>query len=148
MCVVIVPDANLLLYAYNTGSPFHRVAASWWEACLSGSEPVGLAHPVVFSFLRTSTSTRAFLNPFTLQEATERISSWLDRRVTRVISPGHGHVQHVIELLDVAGTAGGNLVADAQIAALAIAHKATLHTADHDFLRFPGLKAHFPLSTR
>ncbi|WP_145281441.1 type II toxin-antitoxin system VapC family toxin [Pirellulimonas nuda] len=34
---------------------------------------------------------------------------------------------------------------DAQIASIAIAHNATVHTADHDFRRFNGLKTFYPL---
>ena len=30
---VIVPDANLLLYAFDSASPFHESAASWWQDC-------------------------------------------------------------------------------------------------------------------
>jgi predicted nucleic acid-binding protein len=37
------------------------------------------------------------------------------------------------------GTAG-NLVTDAQIAAVAIEHDAVVHTADADFIRFKGLR--------
>ena len=50
---MIVPDANLLLYAYDSESPFHRAAARWWSALLSGAEPVGLCPVVVFAFLRS-----------------------------------------------------------------------------------------------
>ena len=39
---------------------------------------------------------------------------------------------------------GANLV-DAQIAAIALHHRATVHTADQDFRRFPGLDCLFPL---
>jgi predicted nucleic acid-binding protein len=41
---------------------------------------------------------------------------------------------------------GGNQVTDAQIAALAVEHGAVLHTADSDFLRFPGLRWLNPLT--
>jgi predicted nucleic acid-binding protein len=40
---MILPDANLILYAYDLDSPFHGVAADWWTKCLSNAEPVGLA---------------------------------------------------------------------------------------------------------
>ena len=40
----------------------------------------------------------------------------------------------------------GDLVTDAQIAALARAHRAEVHTADHDFRRFPGVSCRFPLA--
>jgi len=39
---MIIPDINLLLYAYDAASPFHAKAVAWWQACLSGEEPVGL----------------------------------------------------------------------------------------------------------
>jgi predicted nucleic acid-binding protein len=39
----------------------------------------------------------------------------------------------------------GILVTDAQIAALAISHKATIHTADRDLLRFKSVRCKFPL---
>ena len=28
---MIVPDLDLLIFAYNDGSEFHRKAAAWWE---------------------------------------------------------------------------------------------------------------------
>ena len=142
---MIVPDTNLLLYSYNASSPFHLAASRWWERCLSGNEPVGLVHPVIFSFLRISTSARAAPDPFTLDEAAAHISSWLDRSVCRVLQEGPEHVNLVIALLRVAGSAGGNLVTDAQVAAFAMAHKATVHTADRDFMRFKNLDCIYPL---
>lgn len=41
----------------------------------------------------------------------------------------------------------GNLVPDAQLAALAIEHGLVVHTADSDFARFPGLRWTNPLRT-
>ena len=142
---MIVPDANLLLYAYDSTSPFHVPARDWWEACLSGTEPIGLTHPVIFAFVRIGTSSRAFTHPMTLSEASEHVQSWLERRITQVIQPDADHVDRVLSLLAAAASAGGNLVTDAQIAALALAYRAVVHTADRDFLRFPALTCHYPL---
>ena len=142
---MIVPDANLLLYAYDTTSPFHDAARIWWESCLSGSEPVGFAHPVLFAFVRVGTSARVYEHPMTLSEARSCVTSWLDREVTRILQPDSNHVHQVLDLLASAGSAGGNLLTDAQIAAIALTHRAQVHTADHDFLRFPGLNCHFPI---
>lgn len=142
---MIVPDANLLLYAYNRSSPFHDRARQWWEKSLSGNEPVGLVHPVMFSFLRIATSARAFPTPYTLAEASDHVTSWLDRKVTRVLGESPNHFQQVVMLLEDAASAGGNLVTDAQIAAVAIAHHGTVHTADRDFMRFKGLACCYPL---
>jgi toxin-antitoxin system PIN domain toxin len=142
---VIVPDVNLLLYAYDDASRFHEAASRWWAERLSGAEPIGLTHPVIFAFIRISTSPAAFRRPSSLKTAAERVAEWLERRITRILQEGSDHVQQVVALLDAAGSSGGNLVADAQIAALAMAHRAVVHTADRDFQRFPGLDCRFPL---
>lgn len=142
---MIVPDSSLILYAYNSTSPEHDSARKWWEAILSGSEPVGMVHPVVFSFLRVSTNSRIFNEPLSVVEAGNQTQLWFERKNTRLLTEGHNHVADVIGLLIQAGSSGGNLVVDAQIAAIAMAHNATVHTADRDFMRFRGLKCYFPL---
>jgi len=45
-------DANLLLYAYNDGSPFYSVARSWWEDLVNGPERIGVPWVVVVGFVR------------------------------------------------------------------------------------------------
>lgn len=70
---MIIADANLLLYAYDKESPFHKESARWWSKLLSGHEPVGLCSVVVFSFLRLTTHPKVFIHPVTVQEATERV---------------------------------------------------------------------------
>lgn len=142
---MIVPDANLLLYAYDSDSPFHSAARAWWEGCLSGQEAVGLTHPTLFAFLRISTHARVYANPMTLAESAGHLRSWLARRVSQMLQAPADHVEHVIALLESAGRTAGNLVTDAQIAALALSRRAVVHTADRDFLRFRGVRCHFPL---
>jgi predicted nucleic acid-binding protein len=63
----------------------------------------------------------------------------------QVIQPGANHIKEVLDLLAAAGSAGGNLVVDAQVAALALSRRAVIHTADQDFRRFSGVKCHYPL---
>jgi toxin-antitoxin system PIN domain toxin len=142
---VIVPDVNLLLYAYDSESPFHARAQAWWRDCLSGQEPVGLTHAVVFGFVRVGTSARVYRQPWTVAEAATHVQSWLARRAVRLLLPDVDHVARVMALLRSAGSAGGNLVTDAQIAALALRHGAEVHTGDRDFMRFGGLRCRFPL---
>lgn len=142
---MIVPDANLLLYAYDENSVFHERARDWLSDCLSGSEPVGFTHPTLFAFLRVATNARAFAAPLTVAEAATHVETWLARRVAQVLQPPSSYVTDVVTLLTGAGSAGGNLVTDAQIAALAQTYKAVVHTADRDFLRFAGIRCHFPL---
>ncbi len=142
---MIVPDANLLIYAYDRDSPFHESARVWWTGCLSGKDAVGLTHVTTFAFVRITTQRRIFEHPLSLEEALGHVGSWLQRSVARVLLPDVGHINGVADLLRAAGGAGGNLVTDAQIAELAIAHNGVVHTADHDFRRFPKLAVRFPL---
>ena len=142
---MIVPDLNLLLYAYDSDSPFHAQAVAWWQDCLSGSEPVGLPPVVVFGFLRVATNARVFMHPMTPAESSTHVRSWLAQPVARILAPPDDHLEQVLQSLEKLGTAG-NLVTDAQIAALAIWHEATLHTNDTDFMRFTGLRWINPLT--
>lgn len=142
---MIIPDINLLLYAYDADSPVHAKAAAWWQACLSGTEPVGLLPVVIFGFVRIGTNPRAYQHPMTPAEAAGHVRSWLEQPPVELLEPGSGHVADVLGLLEGLGTAG-NLVTDAQIAAAALHYHAVLHTTDTDFMRFTNVRWLNPIS--
>jgi hypothetical protein len=141
---MIIPDANLLLYSYDSSSPFHERAAGWWQDCLSGSEAVGLCSVVLFAFLRIGTSRGAFMNPMPVEVATGHVREWLARSITDFLVIQESDVVQAVQWLE-AARSGANLTTDAQIAALASRHRATVHTADTDFGRFPGVRWLNPL---
>ncbi len=141
---MIVVDANLLLYAYNTSAPHHGEARRWWETCLSEPIPVGLPWATLLAFIRIGTHQRVFRHPLTLEEATHDVAAWLERPMVITLEPGARHWEILSNLL-VRTQAPGNLVPDAHLAALAIEHGATLCSADRDFARFPGLRWENPL---
>ena len=140
-----IPDVNLLLYAYDASSPFHARAAAWWQASLNGDDPVLLPDVVAFGFVRVGTNPRAFRHPMTVAEAVSHVRSWLRQDVVTIPVPAPDHVERVLGSLESLGAAG-NLVTDAQIAAVALANDAVLHTADTDFIRFPRLRWLNPLT--
>ena len=142
---MIVPDVNLLVYAYDADSRFHAVAKAWWQGCLSGGETVGLPGVVAFGFVRLVTSARVFTHPMTPAEAAGHVREWLARPGVEWLEPQADHLERVLSLLEALGT-GGNQVTDAQIAALAMGANACLHTADADFLRVAGLQWLNPLT--
>lgn len=141
---MIVPDANLLLYAYDSTSRFHEAAASWWQGCLTGIEPVGLCGPVVFAFFRIGTNRKVYANPLSVDKASDHVRAWLQQSTTDFLAMQEADILRAIGWLEAAGT-GGNLTTDAQISAIAARHRATVHTADTDFQRFPGVRWHNPL---
>lgn len=141
---MILPDLNLLLYAHDARSAFHPRAREWWQDRLSGAEETTLVPVVLFGFLRLSTS-RVFARPLTPHEAAELVRSWLRRPQVRLRGISDGTAEGAMRLLEALGTAG-NLVTDAQITALALQHKAIVHTADADFARFPGVRWFNPIT--
>lgn len=142
---MIVPDVNMLVYTYDSSSVHHDVAAEWWKRCMTGNDEIGLPTVVLFGFVRICTNPRIFQSPLTVQEASGRVESWLARSQVRIIEPSTQHVGDVLALLRDVGTAG-NLTTDAQIAVLARQENAVLHSNDTDFLRFPGIRWHNPLT--
>ena len=141
---MIVPDINLLVYAYNSDSPKHRQAKAWWEDCLSDRQPVGLPWVVMLGYLRLTTSRSVLVEPFAPQEAIGHVKAWLERPQVQIIQPGARHLE-LLDSLMRDGQASGNLTTDVHLAALAIEHRAELHSNDSDFSRFPGLRWTNPL---
>ena len=142
---MILADANLLLYAYNTSAAENEIARAWLEESLSRTELFGLSWQTITAFIRIGTNPRAFDRPLTTKEATAAVAAWIEQPMVRILSPGQGHWE-IFERLLIEGQVRGPLVMDAHLAALAIEHGAVLYTTDRDFARFPGLKVANPLS--
>ncbi len=140
---MIIPDANLLIYAHDSTSPFHSRASVWWLKCLSENESVGLPEVVVFAFLRIITNPRICKAPLKVDEATALVRNWLSKHHIGILLPIPNHAELVMKNLEKLGTAG-NLVTDVQIATIALHHGAILHTADTDFDRFTQLRKFNP----
>ncbi len=138
-------DLNVLLYAVNRDAPRHAAIRSWWEAALSGEEPIGLTWIVLLGFLRLATSPRVFSQPLMPAQAFERVDAWMDHPNTRLVHETQEHWRVLKELLDDAGTAG-NLTTDGHLAAIAICHGATLVSCDADFRRFRRLRWEDPVA--
>ena len=141
---MILPDANLLLYACDQSSPFHDKAAAWCERIMNGNSPVILVPSVVFGFVRISTHPRVFSDPLCVAEASAHVRSWLGRKQVRLHEMLQDDVETALKLLESAKTAG-NLTTDAQIASVALRLNAEVHTADLDFGRFAGVRFSNPL---
>jgi toxin-antitoxin system PIN domain toxin len=141
---MILPDLNLLLYAYNPHAPQHPLASKWWEGVMNGDELIGLPHEVSFGFIRIATNPRLGRAAVPLAEARSVVEGWLELPQTRVLIPGARHFGRVMELMTQA-MASGAVLSDAILAAYAIEHRARLYTNDADFSRFSGLDWTNPL---
>jgi toxin-antitoxin system PIN domain toxin len=141
---VIVLDVNIILYAYDTTSPFHAKARSFIEVAFSGTEPVGLPWQTVSAFLRIMTNRSLSGDRYSLQEAAHVVDLWLEQPNVRLLVQGEDYWPLFRQMV-VEGQAVGPLVTDAQLAALTMEYGGVLYTTDRDFARFPGLRWKNPL---
>jgi toxin-antitoxin system PIN domain toxin len=136
---VIVLDANILLYAYDSASSKHAKARAWVEDVFSQATPIGLPWQTVGAFLRIMTNPRLPGERFSLEEAAQLVDRWLEQPNVRLLAPSDDHWL-LLRRMIVEGQAPGAVVADAQLAALTLEYGGLLHTTDRDFARFPGLR--------
>lgn len=142
---MIVPDVNLLVYAHNRAAPSHSMARAWWELALTGDTPVGLPWAVTFGFIRLVTHPSVMRTPLSAVDALALVDEWVACENVTPLEPGPRHLNIVRDLFVATGVAA-SLTSDTHLAALAIEHRAELHSNDHDFRRFPGLRVHDPIS--
>jgi hypothetical protein len=138
-------DANILIYAVDTASPFHDRAKSWLEDQLNGDRRVGLPWQSLVAFVRISTHPRVSDEPLGPQEAADQVDAWLAAEPAWVPTPGAGHASilgGLVRRYDLRG----NLVSDAHLAALAVEHGLELCSTDTDFARFPEVRWRNPLA--
>jgi uncharacterized protein len=142
---MIIIDANILLYAYDSSSSHHQKARQWIERTLSSEPPVGLPWQSVVAFLRIMTNPRFPGQRFTVLEVADVVEQWLEQPNVQLLSPTENHWS-VLRHMMIEGQAHGPLISDAQIAALTIEYGGVLHTTDRDFTRFPKLRWTNPLA--
>lgn len=141
---MILPDVNLLVYAYNSGATQHDASREWWESCLSGSRDIALPWLVALGYVRIMSSRQVLVRPLEVGAALGHVRAWLERPQLSLLQPGPRHLDLLDQLMR-DSSASGRLTTDAHLAALAIEHQAELHSTDADFSRFPGLRWRNPL---
>ena len=142
---MILLDANLLLYAYNSESPHHEPSRNWLEATLSSGQPVRFALVTLLAFVRIASDRRIYTQPLSPTEACSLIERWLSQPNVRLLQPGPRTWRYLGRMCE-EGQAKGAMVTDAHLAALAMEHGASIATCDRDFLRFPGVRIVNPVA--
>lgn len=138
-------DANILLYSIDSSSRHHTASATWLSDAFSGTRRVGLPWQTLGAFLRISTHPRVFARPLRPDQAWAIVEQWLDAPNSWVPETSDATARilgGMIRDLDLRG----NLITDAQLAALAIEHGVAVVSADTDFARFPDLRWVNPLT--
>lgn len=137
---MIAIDTNILIYADREESALHATALRAVRMLAEGDEAWSIPVFCVGEFLRVVSHDRVFDPPTPVMDAVDSIDSLLSSPSARLLVPGDRYLRLLRSLIAESGVQG-NLVFDAQIAAVCLEHGATtLLTEDRDFARFRSLK--------
>jgi uncharacterized protein len=140
---LILPDVNVLLYAFRSDSLAHAAHRSWLDGVVNGDSAYGMSTQVLSSVVRISTHPRIYAKPAALDEALAFTRVLIEQPNCSLVQPGARHWM-IFESLCMASNVSGNLVQDAWLAALAIESGCEWITTDRDFARFSGLRWRTP----
>lgn len=141
---MILPDVNVLVYAFHEGAPDHRRYRRWLEEAVTSDEPMAVSDLVLSGFVRIATHPRVFSPPAPVGEALAFTAALRSQPNAVPVAPGPRHWEIFARLCRTVN-AKGNLVLDAYLAALAIESGSEWISTDRDFSRFPGLRWRHPL---
>jgi toxin-antitoxin system PIN domain toxin len=136
---VILPDVNVLVYAFRREADEHERYAAWLADVVAGSDELALHDPVLLGFVRIVTNPRIVPVPAPTALALEFVRRLRSARRSRWIPAGPASWDRLGLLADQDRGISGNLIPDAHIAAVALSHGCRVATADRGFARFPGL---------
>jgi toxin-antitoxin system PIN domain toxin len=134
---VIAVDTNVLVFADRSELPKHRMALRALRELAEGRDAWALPVFCLGEFVRVVSHPRLFNPPTPAVEAVAAVTALLESPSVRLLAPGRRYWAIFADLVREGGVSG-NLVFDAQIAAVCLEHGArTLLTDDRDFTRFP-----------
>jgi toxin-antitoxin system PIN domain toxin len=135
---MILPDVNVLIYAFRPDLPQYELCRPWLASVISGDARFGLSPAVLGAVVRITTNPRAFKAPSAIEEAFGFCEDLLGQPHCQIVEPGERHWDIFRRLCIDTATRGPRL-SDAWFASLAIESGCEWITLDRDFARFPGL---------
>lgn len=136
---MILPDINLLIYAYRAETKFHDIALKKLEQISNQKTPIALSSIITSGFLRIVTNPRIYSKPSDIEHAISFINFITTFPHFKWIEPGSEHWQIYLQLLNESRFSGAK-VSDVLIASIAAEHGYLISTFDRDFLRFDNVR--------
>ena len=137
---MILPDVNVLVYAFRPEAARHEAYARWLSALVAGADELALHDTVLSGFVRVVTNPRVMDDPAPTAAALELVTALRRASRARWVPSGHRSWEAFDRLVADDRGIRGNRVPDAHLAALALTHGCRLATADRGFARYPGLR--------
>ena len=141
---MILPDVNVLIYAFRPDVPEHAVCRPWLERVLEGDARFAISTLALGAVVRITTGAGRYARPAVQDEVFRFCDYLLDQPHCQIVAPGDRHWD-IFKRLCIETNTRGPLVTDAWYAALAIEWGCEWITMDRDFARFPGLKWRHPV---
>jgi len=140
---MILPDVNVLIYAFRPEMSEHRRCNRWLQGAVDGDARFGMSPLALGALVRVTTNPRSWSIPSSIEDAFKFCDRLLADPLCQIVEPGERHWDIFRRLCIETGTRGPR-VTDAWFAALAIEWGCEWITLDHDYARFPGLKWSVP----
>jgi len=140
---MILPDVNVLIYAFRPDAPQHSLCHSWLSGIIGGEARFGLSPLALSAVVRITTNSRSYQEASTPAEAFTFCDYVGEQPNCQIVDPGERHWD-IFKRLCIETDTRGRRVTDAWFAALAIEWGCEWVTMDRDFARFPGLKWSMP----
>lgn len=136
---MILPDVNVLIYAFRKDVPQHSVCRPWLDRVVLADSLFAISPLALSALVRIATDTRIYKAPSSLEEAFGFCEDVLGQPHCRIVGPGERHWD-IFQRLCTDTDMRGRRVTDAWFAALAVEWGCEWITFDRDYARFPGLK--------
>jgi toxin-antitoxin system PIN domain toxin len=136
---LILPDVNVLIYAFRREGQQHDICRRWLAGIVADDALFGISPVALSAVVRIATNPRVFRVPSSIEEAFGFCDDILGQPHCQVVEPGERHWR-IFQRLCTATRTRGPRITDAWFAALAIESGSEWITLDRDFARFPGLK--------
>jgi hypothetical protein len=144
---VFVVDTNVLIYAADQESPYHRKCRELLETWRTQPAAWYVTWPILYEFLRVSTHPRVFRTPWMAGQAWGYIEAVLAAPALGILIPTERHALVAAEVIRQIPHLRGNLMHDLHTAVLMREHGIRqIYTRDTDFHRFPFIAPLDPLA--
>jgi len=143
---MLAVDTNVLVYAADADSPFHRSCRDWLERQRSRPDAWYTSWPILYEFLRVTTHPRVMRRPWKMPAAWEFVAALLASPGLAVLIPTQRHADVAGEVFTELPHLAGNLLHDTHTAILMREHGVgRICTRDTDFNQFPFLEVIDPV---
>lgn len=128
-------DVNVVLAASRNDHSQFGVARAYLERLLAVRDRFSVTDLVAGAFLRIATNRRIFMTPTPVEQAFGYLRALRSQSGHVLVGPGPAHLE-LLERIATTADARGDLMPDAQLAAVALEHACEIVSFDRDFARF------------